>query len=246
MLPIRLPFSLYMGMNNYPTNNSIKTWAEEDRPREKLLQKGCQALSNAELLAILLGTGIRGQSAVDLAKEILTGCGNNLLELSRKSVTELTGSFHGIGPAKALTLIAALELGNRKRSTKALERAQITSSRDAYEIMAPILIDRIYEEFWIIMLNRANRVIEAKCISEGGVAGTVADPKKIFKMALAMNASNIVLAHNHPSGCVNPSDADIQLTRKMKDSGILLDLFVVDHIIIGDENYYSFADEGRL
>ncbi len=235
-----------MDMKEYPINTSIKTWAEEDRPREKLQQKGCHALSDAELLAILLGTGIQGQSAVDLAKEILASVENNLLELSKKSVMDLTQGFHGMGPAKALTLIAALELGNRKRSATARKKTTVTSSRDAFELMAPLLSDRIYEEFWIIILNRASRLIETKCVSEGGITGTIADPKKIFKFAISLNASAIVLCHNHPSGNLYPSDSDIQLTRKMKEGGEILDISVMDHIIIGEENYYSFADSGRM
>lgn len=235
-----------MDMKTYPQNYSIKSWAAEDRPREKLQQKGCQALSDAELIAILLGTGIQGQSAVDLAKEILASAGNNLMELSKKTVIDLTNGFHGIGPAKALTLIAALELGNRKRSAIARKKTFVISSRDAYELLAPLLIDRVYEEFWILILNRANHLIDMKCISEGGIAGTIADPKKIFKLAITQNASGIVLAHNHPSGNLHPSDADIQLTRKMKEGGNILDIQVMDHIIIGEENYYSFADSGRM
>ncbi len=233
-------------MNTYEQKTTIKSWAEEDRPREKLLQKGRQALTDAELLAIILGTGNKEESAVDLAKRILGETQNNLIELSKLSYKELTKKFKGVGPAKAISVIAALELGNRKRASIAVQREKISCSRDAYNLLVSIIGDNVYEEFWILMLNRANKIISWKCISEGGISGTVADPRKIFKTAIEHNAASIILSHNHPSGSLKPSDADIKLTRKLKDAGILLDLPVIDHLIIGDENYYSFADQGEL
>ncbi|MHC1708511.1 MAG: DNA repair protein RadC [Bacteroidales bacterium] len=226
--------------------NSIREWAEDDRPREKLMLKGKHALSDAELLAILLGTGTRGESALDLAKKILRQAGDNLLELSRFTADELINRFKGMGPAKAITLLAALELGNRKRTSEALRKEKICNSRDAYEYLRGILGDNAYEEFWILVMNRANQIKRGICVSEGGFSGTVADPKKIFQLALEQKGSAIILAHNHPSGDPRPSDADLQLTKKMKEAGLMLEMPVIDHIIIGDEKYFSFADEGLL
>jgi DNA repair protein RadC len=233
-------------MNTYSQNTTIKSWAEEDRPREKLVQKGRQSLSDAELLAIILATGTREESAVDLARRILADTNNNLIELAKLSYNDLVKRFKGVGPAKAISLIAALELGNRKRAATVVRREKISCSLDAYNLLSAVIRDNIYEEFWIILLNRANKIINWKCISEGGISGTVADPRRIFKTAIESNAAAIILAHNHPSGNVQPSEADIKLTRKLRDAGILLDLPVIDHIIIGDENYYSFADQGEL
>ena len=223
----------------------IHEWAEDDRPREKLLLKGKHSLSDAELIAILLGSGSKSESAVDLAKRILKASKDNLIELSKLSVKDLT-NFKGVGEAKAISIIAALELGKRRRKEGALEKKKISSSIDVFEYFSGILSDSNYESFYILMLNRANKVIREIQISEGGLSGTVADPKKIFKMALEQNASAIILCHNHPSGNINPSDADIKLTHKLKNAGEMLDLPVIDHIILGEENYYSFADEGKL
>jgi DNA repair protein RadC len=224
---------------------SIRQWAEGDRPREKLLLKGRLSLSDAELLAILIGSGSTNESAVDLSKRILRSADDNLVELSKLGVSDFM-KFKGMGEAKSVAIIAALELGKRRRGSEALERKKITSSRDAFEYFCSILGDHSYESFHILLLNRANHVIRSLRVSEGGVSGTVADPKKIFKMALEHNASNIILCHNHPSGNVQPSDTDIKLTRKLKNAGEILDLPVLDHLIIGEENYYSFADEGTL
>jgi len=223
----------------------IKYWAEDDKPREKLISKGKEALSDAELLAILLRSGTKTRSAVELGRDLLQQVDNNLIGLSRLSAEELT-RHNGIGEAKALSIIAALELGMRRRAAEIPVKKTISSSRDAFEIFYPNLADSLYEEFWVLFLNRANRKISVMSVSEGGQAGTVADPKKIFKMALDQNASYIILCHNHPSGNLRPSDADIRLTRKMKEAGQLLDLPVLDHLIIGDEKYYSFADEGQM
>lgn len=224
---------------------SIRQWAEGDRPREKLLMKGRQSLSDAELVAILIGSGSTSESAVDLAKRILRSVNDNLVELSKLGVKDFM-KFKGMGEAKSVSIIAALELGKRRRGSEALERKKITSSRDAFEYFVSILGDHSYEAFYILLLNRANKVIQSLQVSEGGVSGTVADPKKIFKMALEHNACNIILGHNHPSGNVQPSDTDIKLTRKLKSAGEVLDLPVLDHLIIGEEKYYSFADEGML
>jgi DNA repair protein RadC len=224
---------------------SIKNWAEHDRPREKMLEKGQKALSDAELLAILIGSGSANESAVDLSKRILATVANNLSELSRLEIFELL-RFKGIGPAKAINIVAALELGRRRRQSESLQRQTITSSQDAFELMQPIVGDLAYEEFWVITLNRSNKVKRTLCVSEGGVEGTVADPKKIFKMALEDNASGVILCHNHPSGALRPSENDVKITRKCKEAGAFLELPVLDHLIVGHEKYFSFADEGLL
>ncbi len=232
-------------MENYENHQSIRNWAEDDRPREKLRMKGKTSLSDAELLAILLGSGTRQESAVDLARKILKKSHDNLIELSRFGLADLM-EFNGIGEAKAITILAALELGKRRNEAEAVSREKITCSRDAWEIFRNTMGDQPYEEFWIILLNKANKVTGKCCISEGGISGTVVDPKKIFKIALDQRASSILLGHNHPSGNIQPSEADQRITKKIKDAGNMLDIAVLDHIILGDDKYYSFADEGSL
>ncbi|MER2996546.1 RadC family protein [Pontibacter populi] len=224
---------------------NIKTWAEEDRPREKLLLKGKAALSDAELIAILIGSGTPKLTAVDVAKLILSAVNNDLNELARLSVKDLM-KHKGIGEAKAITIVSALELGRRRKETAATAKTQITCSTDIYNYIKPQLLDLPHEEFWIILLNRANIVMNKESISAGGVAGTVADPKIIFKKALEQLASSVILVHNHPSGNTKPSAADISLTKKMKEAGLFLDLPILDHIIFTNTDYYSFADEGML
>lgn len=223
----------------------IKNWSPEDRPREKLLTKGTLALSDAELVAILLGTGTATVSAVELARQLLQGVGNNLHALARLSVKDLM-KIKGIGEAKAIAVIAALELGRRRREIEVEEKPRISGSRDCFLILQPHLQDLPHEEFWILVLNRANRVIAKHRISQGGVAGTVADPKIIFKLAVSDLASAIILAHNHPSGNLAASQADIDLTRKMKHAGNLLEIQILDHLIVAGQKYFSFADEGML
>ena len=223
----------------------ISQWAEDDRPREKLINKGSTVLSDAELIAILIGSGNQTESAVDLSKKILASVGGNLISLSKLNISDLK-KFKGIGEAKAVTIAAALELGKRRRSAEAIQQKKITSSKQAHDILQEYLADANYEQFCILLLNRANHLIRTIVISDGGISGTVADPKKIFKMALENNASSIILGHNHPSGQVTPSDVDIALTRKLCQGGLLLDMPVLDHIIVGDEKYYSFKDEGKL
>lgn len=232
-------------MEEYVGRLSIKTWAEEDRPREKLLLKGKRSLSDAELMAILIGSGSANETAVDLSKRILTGANNNLNQLGKCTVADLM-KYKGIGEAKAISIVAALELGARRQVSEAEVRKQITSSRDAYEILSPIIADLPHEEFWVLYLNRGNKVLLKESISQGGVAGTVADVKIIFKKALELLASGVILAHNHPSGSLLPSKPDMDLTRKMKQAGDLLEVQVIDHLIITDGGYYSFADEGTL
>jgi DNA repair protein RadC len=233
-----------MKVNEFRPLN-IKSWSPEDRPREKLLLKGTSALSDAELIAILLGSGTTTMSAVELARRILQGVNNSLHDLARLSVKDLM-KIRGIGEAKAITIIAALELGRRRKELEPNEKPRIIESVDAYELLKSHLQDLPREEFWVMLLNRGNRVIRKNQVSLGGVGGTVADPKIIFKMAVEELASGIVLAHNHPSGSPEPSQSDIALTKKFQEGGKLLDIQVVDHIIIADTRYFSFADEGML
>ncbi|GCC51879.1 JAB domain-containing protein [Chryseotalea sanaruensis] len=223
----------------------IKNWAAEDRPREKLLLKGKASLTDAELIAILLGTGTASLSALDLAKKVLQTTGNNLDELARLNITDLIKT-KGIGEAKAITIVAALELGRRRKELSIIEKPRITSSKDAFHQVSADLMDLPHEEFWIILTNRANRIVKKQQISSGGVAGTVADPKMIFKLAVAELASGLILAHNHPSGNLNASQADIALTKKIKEAGVLLEIQLLDHIIVAGKRYFSFADEGML
>lgn len=232
-------------MEQYRNKVTIKNWAEDDRPREKLLLKGKNAMSDAELIAILLGSGTRTESAVDLAKYLLKEVSDNLIELSKQGVTDLM-KVKGIGQVKALTILAAMELGRRRNEAEVIVKPKITSSRDAFEIFRGSIGDLPHEEFWIILLNKANRVVRKCIISEGGISGTVVDPKKVFKIALDNHASSIILGHNHPSGNLQPSEADHKITRKIKDAGVMLDVAVLDHIIIGDDRYLSFADEGLI
>ncbi len=224
---------------------SIKSWAEEDRPREKLLLKGKAALSDAELIGILIGSGTKSLSAVDVGKIILNGSGNNLNNLAKLSVTELT-KFKGIGTAKAITIVSALELGRRRKTTEIESKPKITGSSDVYELLKEDLLDLQHEEFWVLFLNRNNLVIRKQAISSGGVSGTVVDPKIVFNMALSHLASSIILVHNHPSGNLRPSQADVSLTQKLKQAGQLLELPILDHLIFTDNGYFSFADEGHL
>ncbi|WP_375446863.1 DNA repair protein RadC [uncultured Fibrella sp.] len=232
-------------MNPYQPLRSIKSWAEEDRPREKLMLKGTAALSDAELVAILINSGTAELSAVDVARKVLEGVGNNLHELAKRSVKDLS-KFRGIGEARAISIVAALELGRRRREQAPVERHRITCSRDAYEELRPYLMDKQHEEFWVLLLNRANEVMRPVQVSAGGVSGTVADPRLIFKVGLEYLASGVILAHNHPSGNLTPSQADKDLTRKLKEAGRFLDIPVLDHLIITDRTYLSFADEGIL
>ena len=224
---------------------NIKDWAAEDRPREKLLLKGTSALSDAELMAILIGSGTAKMSAVELSRKVLLQVGNDLNELARLSVKDLM-KMKGIGEAKALTIIAALELGRRRKDTVTEDKPRITSSREAYDQLKENLMDLPHEEFWVLLMNRANRVIKKKRVSEGGVSGTVADPKIIYKLALDELASGVIVAHNHPSGNLAASKSDIDLTNKLKEAGKVLEVQLLDHLIIAGKNYYSFADEGLI
>lgn len=223
----------------------IKSWAPEDRPREKLISRGAAALTDAELIAILLATGTPAVSAVELARRLLQMADNNIDDLARLSVKDLM-KVRGIGEAKAITIIGALELGRRRRDADPAEKPQIMGSHDCFSILKGHLQDLAHEEFWVVFVNRANRLIRKHRISQGGVAGTVADPKIIFKLAVSDLACGIVLAHNHPSGNLTPSQADIELTKKIKQAGQLLEIQVLDHLILSGRKYFSFADEGML
>ncbi|SDW40883.1 RadC family protein [Aequorivita viscosa] len=224
---------------------SIKNWNEDDRPREKMLQKGRIALSDAELIAILIGSGSRNESAVALSQRILASANNNLSELGKRSIADLM-QFKGIGEAKAITIVAAMELGRRRRGGEALERRKITSSNSVFEYFQPLIGELPHEEFWILYLNNSNKVIKSGQLSKGGITGTLVDVRLVFKEALQIGAVGIILAHNHPSGTLKPSHADIQLTKKLKIAGDGLDIKVLDHIIVTEKAYFSFADENML
>lgn len=226
-------------------NLPITQWAEDDRPREKMQLKGRHNLSDAELIAILIGSGTKSKSAVEVAKEMLFHFENNLVAFSKATLQELM-HFKGIGDAKAITIAAALELGRRRKESTSKSSPKINSSALAFNILRPFFEDLQHEEFHILLLNRANKVIQVKRISIGGLSGTVADGKVIFRDALLQNASGIILAHNHPSGQLIPSEADKSLTRKLVEYGKLIDLIILDHLIVGENNYFSFADEGIL
>lgn len=229
-------------MQEKPTSFSIKNWSQDDQPREKLLYKGKAALSDTELVAILIGSGNREESAVALCKRILASTDNNLSELGKLSIKQLMG-FKGIGEAKAITIIAALELGRRRRGEEALEKKKITSSASVFELMQPIMGDLQHEEFWIIYLNNSNKVIHKNQLSKGGITGTLVDVRLVLKMALEVGATGIILAHNHPSGTLKPSESDKQITQKLKVAAQSLDIKVLDHLIITEKAYFSFADE---
>lgn len=225
------------------TNFSIKQWSEDDKPREKLMLKGKSVLSDAELIAILIGSGSRNESAVDLSKRILASVDHNLNALGKLSIAQLM-SFKGIGEAKAISIIAAMELGRRRKSEEVVELTKITSSKAVFEVMQPIIGELSHEEFWVLYLNNSNKILFKSQLSKGGMTGTIVDVRMVFKIALEQNATSIILSHNHPSGKLAPSDADIQITKKIKNAGKELDIPVLDHIIISERGYYSFADEG--
>ena len=226
-------------------STSIKNWAIDDRPREKLLAKGATALSNSELLAILLNNGSRNKSAVELAREILKLGDDNLNELGKLSLNDFK-KVKGIGQAKSIIIAAALELGRRRQASSSLEKIVVKSSRDIAQYLQATLKDYNYEVFAVVFLNRANKINHFEIISKGGITGTVADPRIILKKALEEDATSIVLCHNHPSGNLQPSRADEELTRKIKEAANYLDIKIIDHIIVSEEGFYSFADEGIL
>ncbi|MDO5656371.1 MAG: DNA repair protein RadC [Flavobacteriaceae bacterium] len=229
----------------YKQTDGIKNWAEEDRPREKMMLKGKAALSDAELLAIIMGSGNRNETAVDLARRIMNDSQNNWHEISRLELNDLC-QYNGIGEAKAISIIAALEIGRRRAFAEALEKPQIKQSRDAFNLFFPRLGHLNYEEFWVMYLNHGNRVIAIESLSMGGLTQTVVDKRIIFKNALAKNATSIILAHNHPSGNLKPSMADMNVTKSIKAAGDIMTIELLDHLIIGINTYLSFKDEGLL
>lgn len=226
-------------------STKILELAEEDRPREKLLLRGKSSLTDAELIAILIGSGTRTMSAVDLSRLVLRHVNHELSALAKLSVKDLM-KFKGIGEAKAISIVSALELGRRRKEQDLPARQRITSSRDAYNLMKSELFDEVIEYFYLILLNRSNYVIKKQLISQGGTAGTVVDPKLVFKNALEHLAHSIILVHNHPSGSTEPSEQDKKLTQRLVRIGRDMDLTILDHVIFTDGGYFSFADEGIL
>ena len=224
---------------------TICQWAKEDRPREKMMVKGADALSDAELLAILIGSGNTEESAVELMRRILVSCHNDLNELARWEVRDYS-RFKGFGPAKSITVMAALELGKRRRLQEIKERAVIRCSKDIYEVFHPLMCDLALEEFWVLLINQGNKVISSVRISTGGIAGTFVDVRSILREALLQRATQIAVVHNHPSGNLRPSEPDKKITTKINEACKVLDLHLLDHIILTEESYYSFADEGLL
>lgn len=225
---------------------TIREWAEDDRPREKMLRKGSQSLSDAELLAILIGSGSRNETVVELSRRILHDCHDNLNELAQMSIADLCKQFKGIGEAKAITIVAALEMGKRRKMSDTLERKKITSSGHLYDLFEPVLIDLLHEEFWVGLLNGANKVIEIKRLTQGGTRQTVVDIPMLLKMALEKSAQSVVVAHNHPSGQNRPSLEDDKITKLIKSGCEAIGISLLDHIIIARGSYYSFADEGKM
>jgi DNA repair protein RadC len=228
-----------MEENNFPITN----WSEDDKPREKLMLKGKSALSDAELIAILIGSGSRNESAVGLSKRILASVDNNLNALGKLTLSQLM-NFKGIGEAKAISIMAAMELGRRRRAEDAVELKKITSSKMIFELMQPIIGELPHEEFWVLYLNNSNKVLSKSQQGKGGITGTIIDTRLVFKAALEIGATALILCHNHPSGTLTPSDADKQITRKLKAAGQNLDIQVLDHVIVTENGYYSFNDEG--
>jgi DNA repair protein RadC len=224
---------------------SIKEWAVEDRPREKMLVKGIRSLSDAELIAILIGSGNLDESAVEVSRRIMSSVNNNLNELGKKTINDLQ-KFKGIGPAKAITITAAMELGRRRKESEPEEKPKVVTSADCAAIFKPFLSDLPHEEFWVLLLNRNNLVIDKLMVSQGGLSGTVIDVRIILKMALDKLACSIILCHNHPSGNLIPSEADKDITKKIKEAGKHMDIPVLDHLIIANDSYFSFADEGLI
>jgi DNA repair protein RadC len=223
----------------------ITDWAVEDRPREKLIQKGSASLSDAELLAILINSGTKDRSAVDLGRELLGIVNNNLNSLGKLTIGDIK-KIRGIGTARAVTIAASLELGRRRKMAEAQNVPQIRSSKDVADIFQPLLSDLLHEEFWILFLNRSNKVINRMKLSQGGISGTVTDVRIVMKKAIEYLASGIIVCHNHPSGNLNPSESDSKITQKIKEAGNLMDIQLLDHLIISDKDYYSFADNGLL
>lgn len=224
---------------------TIKSWAVDDRPREKLIAKGPSSLSAAELIAILIGSGNKQESAVDLSKRILMSVDNNIHQLSTLTAEKLT-SFKGIGMAKAIAIITALELGKRRQLSNFAVNPKISGSKDVYDIMQPLLGYLPHEEFWVLYLNNANKVLSKTQLSKGGITATLVDVRLLFKKAVEISAVAIIICHNHPSGKTEPSSQDKVLTKKIKEGGVSLDIKLLDHLIITEKSYFSFADNGKI
>lgn len=225
---------------------TIRDWAEDDRPREKMLRKGADTLSDAELLAILIGSGNKDETAVELCRRIMRECKDNLNELAAYEINTLCKQFNGIGEAKAIAIMAALELGKRRKTSDVLERKKIVSSRDFFELFEPLLVDLSYEEFWIVFLNGAHKVIETKRLTQGGMQQTIVDIPMLLKMSLEKSAVSIAVAHNHPSGQNYASKEDENITKKIQAGCEAIGINFLDHIIIAKGRYYSFADNGKI
>ncbi|MBW1296692.1 RadC family protein [Aquimarina litoralis] len=232
-----------MSENN--TSFSIRKWNENDRPREKLLVKGKNALTDSELIAILIGSGNKEESAVALSKRILASVDHQIHSLGKLSVKQLM-NFKGIGEAKAITIVAGLELGKRRKEEGVPVISKISSSKDVFDLMNPLIGDLEHEEFWVLYLNNSNKVLQKKQISVGGKTGTLVDPRIVFRFAIEFGATAIILAHNHPSGSLAPSQSDKTLTQKLKQAGVTLDIKLLDHLIITEKDYFSFADQAIL
>jgi len=244
MMPFFCAYN-FLSMHYYENKLGIKSWAEADRPREKLVQQGRRQLTDAELIAILIGSGNKNETAVDLSKRILSSCQNDLDKLSQLGVKELS-RFKGIGETKAISIVAALELGRRRNGSNTAEIQKVLSSRDAFKIIKTELADLPHEEFWLLLLNRANVMIGKHFMSKGGQAGTVIDPKMVFKIAIEHSAASMVLVHNHPSGNLTPSNADIDISKKLVELGNLMEVRIFDHIIVHNNDFLSLADEGYI
>ncbi|MEN8137459.1 MAG: DNA repair protein RadC [Bacteroidota bacterium] len=232
-------------MSNYRNNSSIKNWAEDDRPREKFILKGRSVLSDAELLAIQLGSGSRYESALDLAKRILASVSGSYTKLARLSVEELV-NFNGVGEAKAINILSALEIGRRRKFSADEDSLIISSSKKIFDLFSYQLRDVEHEEFWCLFLSNSNKILRKENISKGGLTSTVVDVRLILKRAVLLSATSMILVHNHPSGSIKPSQADISLTKKIKEASDILDISLLDHLIMGDDKYFSFADENML
>ena len=229
----------------YENKIPMRLWAEDDLPSQKLLLKGIATCSDAELLSIIIGSGVSGENSLDIAKKMLSNCGNSLCEFWKFGVSDLQ-KIKGIGLKRAVKISAMFALARRRNESEVILKDKITQSHQAFELFKALMGDLPYEEFWILLLNRSNRLLKKIRISEGGVSGTVVDPKKVFRFCLDNQACSILLGHNHPSGNIQPSEADTKLTKKLRDCGLILDVDVLDHIIIGDDRYYSFADDGKM
>jgi len=230
---------------HYENRIPMRLWAEDDIPSQKLLLKGNGSLSDAELLSIIIGSGVSGENSLEIAMKVLSICQNNLCEFWKFSISDLQ-KIKGIGQKRAVKIAAMFALARRRNESEVIFKNKVTKSQDAFEIFHSLIGDLPYEEFWILLLNRANKIVKKVKISEGGISGTVVDPKKIFQVCLEQHATSIILGHNHPSGNAIPSDSDTKITRKIKECGVLLDVAVLDHIIVGDDRFYSFSDEGCL